>query len=50
MIQLWQNGFAELENIYGFGINELKKDIDEEIEKTEYKEIDWEELMEKGCG
>ena len=50
LIKLWKNGFAELKNIYGFDINGLRKEIDTEMEKTEYKEVDWEELMEKGCG
>lgn len=50
MIKLWQKGFSELKNIYGFDITQLEKDINNEMENTKYQEVDWSELMEKGCG
>lgn len=50
MIELWQSGFSEMKNIYGFDILQLEKDINEEMKNIKYREIEWLELMEKGCG
>jgi hypothetical protein len=50
MIKLWQNGFPEIQKIYGFDIRQLEKNINKEMNNIEYKNVDWSELMEKGCG
>lgn len=50
MQELWQRGFSELESIYGFDLMQLEREIGEELQNTKYQEVDWQELMEKGCG
>lgn len=50
MKELWQKGFSQFENIYGFTVTELQKKIEKELGKIEYTEVDWDELMNKGCG
>lgn len=50
MIRLWQNGFGELENIYGFNILQLGNKIKAQLKNIQYEEVGWKELMEKGCG
>lgn len=50
MTELWRKGFSEIKSIYGFDVQQLEKDINGEMVKIEYKEVDWSKLMEKGCG
>ena len=50
MIKLWQKGFSELKNIYSFDVSQLGKEINKEMRSTKYQEVDWSELMKKGCG
>lgn len=50
MKQLWRKGFTDFEQIYGFNINELTARIKEEMKEIKATEVDWDEIMEKGCG
>lgn len=50
MKDLWKSGFESFENIYGFDLIQLDTRIEEQIERVKYTEVNWEELMYKGCG
>lgn len=50
MITLWRNGFVDFEQIYKFNINELASRVKEEMKKIKSTKVDWDELMDKGCG
>ncbi|MCF8240575.1 MAG: hypothetical protein K9J16_04250 [Melioribacteraceae bacterium] len=48
--KLWVGGFQQFEEIYGFSIPQLNSYISKEMKNIENQEVNWEELMNKGCG
>ncbi|MBT8387743.1 MAG: hypothetical protein KJO12_10065 [Ignavibacteria bacterium] len=50
MEELWKDGFSEFENIYGFSITQLDKFIENELNQIDLENVNWDELMDKGCG
>jgi len=50
MKRLWYHGFDCFETIYGFSQNDLDEKIKIEIEKVKPEPVDWERLMDFGCG
>ncbi len=47
---LWQKGLVEFENIYGYSLTDLEERVFNELDKLDLIDVDWEELMELGCG
>lgn len=47
---LWQKGFTDFEQIYGFDIGELVSRVKNDLKKIKSTKVDWDELMDKGCG
>lgn len=47
---LWKRGFSDLQDIYGFDINELAQKLEAELSHIKQQHVDWSELMDKGCG
>lgn len=50
MEELWKIGFSQFEKIYGFNIVQLSKYIEGELNQIELENVDWDELMDIGCG
>jgi len=48
--ELWKNGFSEFETFYGFNITQLNKYIENELNQIDLESVNWDELMDKGCG
>jgi hypothetical protein len=50
MKKLWQKGFKQFENIYGFSLDRLEKEWKTVIASTPVPEnVDWENLFSNGC-
>ena len=47
---LWQNGFNNFSEIYGFEFEALKDRLIQLIKNADSDNVDWSELMQKGCG
>ena len=48
--ELWKNGFDNFSKIYGFDYNDLKNRLIKLFISTDSENVDWNELMQKGCG
>jgi len=50
--ELWQHGSAGITGIFGKTVEELEAQWLENLESVDISEtgVDWEELLEKGCG
>jgi hypothetical protein len=48
--ELWKNGFEKFSEIYGFDYNNLKDTLTKLIINSDSENVNWNELMQKGCG
>ena len=47
---LWKNGFVKFSEFYGFDYDDLKDRLTKLILNADSENVDWNELMQKGCG
>ncbi len=47
---LWKNGIAKFSEIYNFDYDDLKDRLIKLIHNADSENVDWNELMQKGCG
>ncbi len=48
--ELWENGFEKFSEIYDFDYNDLKERLIKLFINADSENVDWNELMQKGCG